>query len=544
MLKTSPGFAISFNDAFVENTFIPKEDPLLKIKAFLNLDFLPLLLKNSYNNENPAGRDPIDPRILFMILLLEFLEGYSDLEVVKQLVRVPLYRKFVGLSVEDKIPDDTTISYFRTQRLGEEKAKAALDQTVKQLFNAGLIDGKIQTQDATDMRGDVALLTVFRLISQCRKNLLSAVENVSANKAKNLKKKFAFEILRKPKNKQKHFEDFLENTRKLIVAIRNSSKLTKNLDVQKKLSILDVVLEQRDDEIFDDEGKKQLRPDAKKITGKMINPSDPDVSWGAKSKEKFFPGYKTMINEDHKYGLITEAETEKAGHPEEKSAAQLLQQQKDNLGFVPENFTADAKYDAGNTRAEIKAVAEPGQNINLYIPLIPSKNKTGGYLPDQFFFEDYHLFCPAGYPAAYSHPDELKLGFEYKFDPSVCAKCALRSECTTAKSGRRVFVSHTQLEREATKSFNASDQFEIMYKEQHWKIEPKNSDLKNHQGLKRARYRGLSRVRVQVYLTVLANNLKKYCKIIVGKIKEGVTNTLAKLIALGPPGERVCPNDT
>jgi IS5 family transposase len=276
----------------------------------------------------------------------------------------------------------------------------------------------------------------------------------------------------------------------------------------------------------------------------MINPSDPDVSWGAKTKDKFFAGYKTMINTDHKYGLVTEAETEKAGHPEEKSAAQLLQQQKNNLGIVPEHFTADAKYDTGNTRAEIKAVADPGQNINLYIPLIPTKNKTGGYLPDQFFFEDYHLFCPAGYPAAYSHPDELKLGFEYKFEPSVCAKCVLRSECTTAKSGRRVFISHTQLEREITKTFNASDQFEIMYKEQHWKIEPKNSDLKNNQGLSRARYRGLSRVRIQVYLAVIANNLKKYCKIIAGKIKEGVTNTLAKVIALGPPGGRVCPNTT
>jgi IS5 family transposase len=523
-------------DTYIENEFIPKEDPLIKMKNFLDLDFLPLLLKESYNNNHYAGRDPIDPRILFMILLLEFLRGFSDMEVVKQLKMVPLYRSFVGLSVEDKIPDDTTISYFRTKRLGEEKAKAALDQVVKQLFDAGLIDGKIQTQDATDMRGDVALLTVFQLISKCRKNLLSAVENVSPNKARKLREKFAFEILRKPKDKQKHFEELLENIRQLVGQIKNSTKLLKDKVVQKELAFMERVLKERDDEFFDDEGKKQIKENAQKITGKMINPSDPDVSWGAKTKDKFFAGYKTMINEDHKYGLVTEAETEKAGHPEEKSAVQLLQQQKDNLGIVPEHFTADAKYDAGNTRAEIKAVGAPEQNINLYIPLIPTKNKAGGFLPDQFFFEDGHLFCPAGYPAAYSHPDELKLGIEYKFEPSVCAKCALRSECTTAKSGRRVFVSHTQMEREATKSFNTSDQFEIMYKEQHWKVEPKNSDLKNNQGLKRARYRGLPRVRIQVYLAVIANNLKKYCKIIAGKIKEGITNTLAKVIALGPPG--------
>jgi len=544
MIKTNSGYENTFYDEYIQSTYFLEGHYLLKIKDFVKLDFLEPLLRNSYKNRHSAGRDPIDPRTLFMVLLLEYLENLSDLKVVEKLKLIPLYRFFVGLSPEDKIPDDTTLSYFRTQRLGEEKTKAALNQVVKQLFAAGLIDGKIQTQDATDVRADAASLMVFQLISKCRKNLFRAVENISTNKANKLREKFAFEILRKPSDKQKHFEELLENTKKLVTAVRNSNKLLKDEGIQKELAIMQRVLEEREDEIFDEEGKKQPKPEIKKITGKMVNPSDPDASWGAKSDKNFFFGYKTMLNVDHKYGVITDAEVEKAGHPEEKSAAQLLARQKENIGIIPDHFTADAKYDAGNTRAEIKAVGAPEKNINLYIPLIPTKNKEGGFRLDSFFFEEGNLVCPAGYPAEYAHADDKKMGFEFKFNAAICARCPLRSECTDAEFGRKVLISHTQMERKIAADFNASEHYQIMYGEQHWKIEPRNADLKKNQGLKRSRYRGLSRTRIHAYLSVMANNLKKYCKIITGKIKEGITNTLAKLIALGPPGERVCPDAT
>jgi len=55
-----------------------------------DLDFIGPLVKESYSNAHYAGRDPIDPRTLFLICLLEFIEGLSDLQVVKKLRRAPL----------------------------------------------------------------------------------------------------------------------------------------------------------------------------------------------------------------------------------------------------------------------------------------------------------------------------------------------------------------------------------------------------------------------------------------------------------------------
>ena len=40
---------------------------------------------------------PIDPHVLFLACLLEFLENLSDVEASKKIFDVPLYRYFVGL---------------------------------------------------------------------------------------------------------------------------------------------------------------------------------------------------------------------------------------------------------------------------------------------------------------------------------------------------------------------------------------------------------------------------------------------------------------
>jgi transposase len=153
---------------------VPKDHPLVKIKEFIKLDFLEPLVRDGYNNENNLGRDPVDPRTLFLICLLEFIENLSDGQAVAKVFESPVHRWFVGLSAEDKVPDDTTISFFRVNRMGEEKFQAAFQQIVKQLQAAGLIDGQIQSQDATDVRGDIAILNVFQLLNKCRENLLRA----------------------------------------------------------------------------------------------------------------------------------------------------------------------------------------------------------------------------------------------------------------------------------------------------------------------------------------------------------------------------------
>ncbi|MFA6548857.1 MAG: transposase [Candidatus Margulisiibacteriota bacterium] len=213
----------SFFDDFVARNFIPPDHKLVKIKEFLNLDFLEPLVKDAYNNENNLGRTPIDPKVLFMSCLLESLEKLSDVEVARKIFEIPGYRYFVGLSLEDKAPDDTTISFFRLNRMGEEKFKAAFQRIIKQLQEAGLIDGQIQSQDATDVRADIALINVFQLINKGRLNLLKAIQKVNQKKYDKLLAKSNVEIQRNPANKQKHFEELITAAGLVYDAVRRGA---------------------------------------------------------------------------------------------------------------------------------------------------------------------------------------------------------------------------------------------------------------------------------------------------------------------------------
>ncbi|MBU0501718.1 MAG: transposase [Candidatus Margulisbacteria bacterium] len=536
----------TFFDDFVSRNFIPPDHRLVKIKEFLNLDFLAPLVKDAYNNENNLGRTPIDPKVLFMACLLQHLENLSDVEVSKKIFEVPLYRYFVGLGLEDKAPDDTTISFFRLNRMGEERFKVAFEQVIVQLHGADLIGGKIQTQDATNIRGNIAILNPIQLLNVCRQKLLLAIKLADIKLYDKWSKKFDFKIVYKPKNKQQHFEDLIALCQKLVKEVKKHRNRLKSKKVERWLYMMETALFEREDECFDDEGKKQQKKDINKITGKMINPSDPDVNWGAKSDKKFFVGYKIMSNMDNQYGIITSITVEKAGAAEEKYAAWLLEEQKKNIEVVPEHFVADAKYDFGNTRTEIRALQDdPEKSINIYIPLVPSKNKEGKYLLDEFSFENGNLVCPDGYQASASYHLEDKMGFEFRFMASVCATCKRRKECTTSKSqGRRVFVAAAQLERWAAVSFNVTDEYSLVMKGERYKIEPRQADLKRNQGLSRARYVGLARTRIQTYLAVMASNFKKMVKYGLGLIEDSTLKTLSLLAAMRLPRGQPCLNTT
>ena len=534
----------NFFDSYVWDNFIPKDHKYVKIKGLVNVDFIPDLVKDSYKNENPQGNTAIDPKTLFLICLVEYIENLSDVKVVERISEMPVLKWFVGLASQDKIPDDTTISKFRTQRMGEFKFKEAFYNIVNQIKDMGLIDGQVQSQDATHVWADITLYGTFQLLNKCRTNVLRAIKrSCQRHRFKHLEEKYDFQLLRNPASKQKHFEDLMTVCRNLVAEIRRSGSLMKNKHIKQEIRFLELALEERKDEYYDDENNKQKKDNEEKIKGKMINPADPDAKWGAKSDTKFFAGYKVEVNLDHLYDFVTAIDVMDGNYPEERTAVPLLKEQQKYLGIIPQHFLADAKYGFGTTRVELKALKIP----NLYIPEMKPKNKYGKEFNIYSFDYDYeftNLICPAGYRAEAMSKDDDKLGFDFKFNAAICNGCCFRNECTASKeNGRRVLLPHTYWDHKEGFEIMASEAYQIMYKEQRYKIERKNADMKKWHGLENARYRGIGKMRIQAYLTALAVNIKKWVKFVMGELKNGITDTLAKLVnAEGPPKGVLCKN--
>lgn len=99
-------------------------------------------------SEGP-GRPGYLPLAMFKALLLQSLYGLSDAELEGALLDRLSFKRFVGLSLEDEVPDHTTLCRFRNRLVEQgllEKLFAELD---RQLDKAGVILKRGTMLDAT-----------------------------------------------------------------------------------------------------------------------------------------------------------------------------------------------------------------------------------------------------------------------------------------------------------------------------------------------------------------------------------------------------------
>ncbi len=125
-----------FNHMALEH-LIPKEHLLIKIDKTIDFSFVNDIVEDLYSD---IGRHSYDPIMMFKICLLEYLYKLSDVQVVKHIQTDVAFRWFLDLGLYDKVPDDTTISYFRAIRLKdkpfEEFFNKILEKCIKVMKNS------------------------------------------------------------------------------------------------------------------------------------------------------------------------------------------------------------------------------------------------------------------------------------------------------------------------------------------------------------------------------------------------------------------------
>ncbi|QCS47990.1 IS5 family transposase [Picosynechococcus sp. PCC 11901] len=104
-----------------------KQDILVKLNEWIPWEEFREILNQVQPKErkSKAGRKAIDPVRMFKLLILQRLYGISDEALEYQVNDRLSFMKFVGLGIEDKVPDATTVWLFR-QKLVEQKLAAAL----------------------------------------------------------------------------------------------------------------------------------------------------------------------------------------------------------------------------------------------------------------------------------------------------------------------------------------------------------------------------------------------------------------------------------
>jgi IS5 family transposase len=106
--------------------------------------------------EDGPGRPGYRPLLLFKALLLQAWYGLSDAELEFRLGDSLAFGRFVGLSLEDEVPDHTTLCRFRNRLVRERLLERLFAELDGQLESAGVILKQGTMLDATLIESQAA----------------------------------------------------------------------------------------------------------------------------------------------------------------------------------------------------------------------------------------------------------------------------------------------------------------------------------------------------------------------------------------------------
>ena len=460
---------------------VPQDHELRKLNALCeNFDFIYEELKDKYCLDN--GRMAEDPRMLFKYLLLKVIDNLSDVDVVAHSRYDMSYKWFLGLAPESDVIDPSTLCKFRKQRLSDGGLLDKLiGKSVKIAVDNGLIKSKEIIMDSTHTCSRANAQIPVNVLQQISKQLRKAVYGLDAKAKDGMPEKYEGKDLEK---EVAYIETLVEHVSKLPVAMFAA--------VSEKLNLLKEKLEDVKDHY-----------DVSK---------DGDARRGHKTQDSSFFGYKThiAINQER---IITAA-TVTSGEKDDGSQMQTLIDKSIENGMEVETVIGDGAYCSKENLEESK---------EKKITVVSKVNALvrEGRSDDRFTFnKDAGMYvCPAGHMAIKKYITKDKMVEKYQFDVRKCVVCKMRETCFKRGQEHKSFsVCHrTEIQKEQM-DFQETDEFREKYRTR-YKIEAKNSDLKNNYGYDRAESYGLQAMTLQGAVTMFACNMRRIMRMMQEKDK-------------------------
>jgi len=496
----------SFYGSYLYERIVPVDHLLRKINQVVDFSFTRQILQDRYN---PAiGRPAEDPEFMLRLCLLQYIYDDSDRQVVENARLNLAYKYFLGLAVDAEVPDYTTISYFRIQRLGEEKFRLVLEQIVQQCIDKGLVKGKRQIIDSTPVIANITLSSLSGLVRKCRENVLKTIEKQDSKTAERL----GLKELQNAKpvkfaSTEEGLQKEIEAAGKLLDSVTAELKVKKikpTEELQKDLGLLEKAVADREKDAKD----------------KLLSPVDPDARTGKKTNNSW-PGYKAHLLMEEESGIITGVETTPANATDGSQLQPLLKEQAEVHSLKPQELTADKAYDWGEN---LESLANNQTIANIALSKrVNHRNGVGYFTVDDFLYdpENVKLMCPAGHISTNCYSEILynyqlnKPGHAFQFKPSLCNVCPLKAKCVKNRDGRRVYISYYEPYFRLARERLATEEGKQAYRNR-YKIEQKVADLTRYCGLRRCRYRGLNRAAIHTLLATTVCNIKRMVKLLWG----------------------------
>jgi transposase len=452
------------------------------LERTLDLTFVRDMARGTYAE---TGRPSIDPVVFFKLQVILFFEG---LRSERQLMRVVAdrlsLRWFLGYDLAEPLPDHSSLTRIR-ERYGLEIFRTFFARIVEQCLQAGLVWGEELYIDATKVEANAATDSLRpRFAVEAHLAQLFTMESSDG-------------------------EDEGEDG-----DVGGASRTAEPQPLPLEVAEAEQADLAEDAAARHDWIGQSGRPDRTATSGTYrrtadfrVSVTDPDATPMRQQDGRTQLGYQDhYVVDGGRARIILAALVAPAEVQENQPALDLLWRTRLRWKLWPRQITGDTKY---GTIANIVAIEEQG--IRAYFPLSAVGQRAGMFGAQDFVFDaaaDVYR-CPSGVVLRFLSHSEATHRRIYQAPAAACAACALRSQCTTSRRGRRISRSLDEAYLDRVRGYHTTAAYaKAMRKRQVW-VEPLFAEAKDWHGLRRFRLRGLEKVNGEAVLIAAGQNLKR-----------------------------------
>ena len=239
---------------------------------------------------------------------------------------------------------------------------------------------------------------------------------------------------------------------------------------------------------------------------RVVSHSDPEMRHGRKSASRRFDGHKLDVIIDEASEMVLGVEVRAGNAGDGEGAAPLFARVSPPRASRSLLCWRDMAYSDGDVREAVE-----GQGTDLVAKVPPVTNS--GRFPKTEFNIDLGagtVTCPAGQTTSDARPAKDHKGRPatmFYFDARACEICPLRERCTAGRGGRTIMVGRHHRRIEAARAAQAEPETKALLRRRS-KVERKIDHLQDL-GMRKARYRGRRKTRLQALLAATVANFKR-----------------------------------
>lgn len=450
---------------------------LARLKGIVDFGWLREAVKDKFAE---GGRPSIAPEVLGAMLLLGFwFDIASDRELCEECEDRLSFREFIGLSDDDEVPVHSSLTHWR-KRLGREVFRRFLQESIDAAVDAGLSPGRCRLFDSSLVKAQADACSPARVNLDPVVDANNYLDALGEWEEPEENEKTDDEDTSGPPDEPK------ERSRKSKAGKRkHGGRLKRN--------------------------KRKIK--ARKVL--PVNSHDVDARYltNRRGRADFF--HRCHFEFDSKTGLVMNAD---AAHvPEPDKMVEFLE----NESYPFDTVGGDTGYFSVKSQKKLKE-----KGITSFISMRDNSNSGRAFGIDAFVYvpERDEYLCPQGKALTYQGKscDGEK---RYATARGSCEGCDLREYCfqSTRKGSRRqlTFCAGRELIDEARKR-NQRHRYRRVMKKRSIICEGGIGTMKNHCGLRRARWLGEEGMAIQAMMAGAVLNLKKTLKHL-DKLGKGVT---------------------